>query len=48
MKRVKKPVKVTREFKSKHGDFRYTLDAAEAPDMVEWCAEHLVPVMNEW
>jgi hypothetical protein len=48
LERAKKPVKITQEFGSQHGDFTYTLDATEAPDLQEWSAKNLVPVMDEW
>ncbi|BCX48855.1 conserved hypothetical protein [Haloferula helveola] len=46
--RIERPKKVIRQFGSKHGNFRYTLDVSAAPDLEEWCAEHLIPVMDEW
>ncbi|GAA5482341.1 basic secretory protein-like protein [Haloferula sargassicola] len=46
--KVEKPVKIKQEFDSKHGEFHYTLDVTEAPDLQQWCAEHLIPVMDEW
>ena len=46
--RVEMPKKILQKFESKHGEFHYTLDATEAPDLQEWCAEHLIPVMDEW
>ncbi|MBK1884088.1 hypothetical protein JIN85_16835 [Luteolibacter pohnpeiensis] len=46
--RVEPPKRITKDFESKHGDYTYTLDSTEAPDMEEWCAEHLIPVMDEW
>ncbi len=46
--RVQKPKKILQEFASKDGKYQYTLDATEAPDMQEWCAKNLVPVLDEW
>lgn len=46
--RVEKPKKITQQFSSKDGKFKYTLDVTEAPDLQEWCAKNLIPVLDEW
>ncbi|MES2657405.1 MAG: basic secretory protein-like protein [Verrucomicrobiota bacterium] len=46
--RLQMPKKVLQDFKSKDGKYTYTLDATEAPDLQEWCAKNLVPVLDEW
>ncbi len=30
------------------GDYRYTIDTTEAPDLTEWSHRELVPVMTKW
>lgn len=46
--RIEKPEPIVKKFPSKSGEFTYTLDATEAPDLAEWAEEHLLPVMDEW
>ena len=48
LERVKMPKQITQVFKSKFGDYTYTLDVTEAPDLQEWAAKNLIPVMDEW
>lgn len=46
--RVEIPKRVTQDFDSKFGKYKYTLDVTEAPDLKEWCAVNLIPVLDEW
>ncbi|MEO5916338.1 MAG: basic secretory protein-like protein [Luteolibacter sp.] len=46
--RVVKPKKITQDFASKDGKYTYTLDATEAPDLQEWAAKNLIPVLDVW
>ena len=46
--RVQKPKRIVQEFDSKDKKFHYTLDVTEAPDLQEWCATNLIPVLDEW
>lgn len=46
--RIEAPKKVLKDFASKDGKFTYTLDATEAPDLQDWCATNLIPVLDEW
>lgn len=48
LSRVEIPKSIRKKFPSKSGKFTYTLDATEAPDLVDWAAKELIPVMDEW
>jgi hypothetical protein len=48
LNRIEKPKRITQEFASKDGKFKYTLDVTEAPDLQEWCAKNLIPTLDEW
>lgn len=48
LKRIEKPKRITKDFASKDGKFHYTLDATEAPDLLEWGGKNLIPVLDEW
>ncbi len=46
--RLIKPKRIIQNFSSKDGKFKYLLDATEAPDLQQWCAEKLIPEMDAW
>ena len=46
--RIEKPKLIVKKFPSKSGKFTYILDSTEAPDLADWAAEKLIPVMDDW
>lgn len=48
VKRLPEPKLIVKKFPSKSGRFTYTVDATDAPDLADWAAGKLVPVMDEW
>lgn len=48
LKRIEKPKRVTEEFTSKDGKYKYTMDVTAAPDLKEWCAKNLIPELDAW
>ncbi|MEJ6578563.1 MAG: basic secretory protein-like protein [Akkermansiaceae bacterium] len=45
---IEKPKLIVKKFPSKSGKFTYTLDSTDAPDLADWAAERLIPVMDDW
>ena len=42
------PVRVLKTFPSADGRYQYTVDATEAPALMPWVEEKLMPVVQEW
>ncbi len=40
--------KIVKEYKTKDGKFRFTVDSTKAPDLAEWSEKELIPVIQEW
>ncbi|MCW1921140.1 basic secretory family protein [Luteolibacter arcticus] len=48
VQRIKPLEKIVKQFKSKDGKFRYTIDSTKAPALTEWSEKELLPVIEEW
>jgi hypothetical protein len=48
VERVKPPVRIVKNYKSKDGKFSYTIDSTKAPALTGWTEKELLPVIEEW
>ncbi|MCW1883546.1 basic secretory family protein [Luteolibacter flavescens] len=48
LQRIKPIEKIVKNYRSKDGKFRYTIDSTKAPALTEWSEKELLPVIEEW
>ena len=48
LERIKPRVAIVKEFPTADGKCRFTVDATDAPDLMPWVQEKLIPVVHEW
>ena len=42
------PQRLTKEYKTPDGKYKFIVDATDAPDLMEWAGTKLIPVVQEW
>ena len=48
LERIKPPEKILKSFPTADGKYKFMIDASDAPDLVEWAEQKLIPVVHEW